>query len=235
MADDSITQGGFDLGELLAGGRPQDPAKALAIEGAVYRNASALEQARIDRAKAIAAVALPDAIRAHPQLGGVNGDVNAAFAGMNPNLSVLTEGNLKLGELGLQTQRIQALEAGDVKTHNRLADAQAGRAHQPTVALGGAYMENGANVMLGDEYIPTLPTMTAQQRADASIQQGERRTDAAVARSGRTGNSGGTSKPAKQSDVILQQARDAIAGGASKEAVVQRLKDRGYSKLAKEL
>lgn len=226
-------KGGMALGDILFG--RADPKAGLAEEGMVYRNADALEQARISRAKRMAYDALPDAIRNDPELGK-RAALNQAFGTINPNLSVLTEGNIKLGDLAVQGQRADAIEAGQFPRYNQLTALQEDKPFEPVRVTGGNMMPSG--VALGDEAFQVMPlpqTLATIEQKEAAIRQGQQRTDAAVDK--KRGGSQGGKKPSTASDEagVLADARAAIAAGAPVDKVRARLKERGYSKLAGKL
>jgi hypothetical protein len=226
-------QGGIALGQLLFG--RADPKAGLAEEGQVYKNASALEQARIDRAKRMAYDALPEAIGGDPELGK-RAALNQALATINPNLSVLAEGSLKLGDLAVQGQRSEAIDANQIPRYNQLTALQNEKPYEPVRVASGNMMPSG--VALGDEAFQVMPlpqTLATIEQKEASIQQGQQRTNAAVDKAKR-GPQGGK-KPSTGSDeaAVLADARAAIAAGAPVAKVRARLKERGYSKLAGKL
>lgn len=226
-------RGGVALGEILFGGA--DPKAGLAEQGQVYKNASALEQARIDRAKRMAYDALPDAIRDDPELGK-RAALNQAFATINPNLSILAEGNIKLGDLAVQGQRSEAIDDGQIPRYNQLTALQSDKPYEPVRVASGNMMPSG--VALGDEAFQMMPlpqTLATIEQKEASIQQGQQRTNAAVDKARRSPQGGKKPSTASNEADVLAEARAAIAAGASVAKVRARLKERGYSKLAGKL
>lgn len=225
---------GINLGQLV-GGRG-DPKARLEAEGKTYRNEEAMESARIERAKRMAYEALPDAMRADPQLGQ-RADLNIALGTINPNLSVLTEGNIKLGELQAQEQRRLALSAGDIPGYNQQTALQTGKEYQPVRVVGGTMMPNGVD--LGAETFETVPTPESLARIEATearVQQGQQRTNATVAKASRAPQSGGARKPGGLDPTILEQARERIqSGGRSAKEVHDHLVRMGYPKEAAEI
>lgn len=225
-------QGGIALGDILFG--RAKPGTGLAEQGQVYRNASALEQARIDRAKRMAYDALPNAIQGDPELGK-RGALNSAMATINPNLSVLAEGNLKLGDLHVQGQRSEAIDAGQLPRYNQLTALQNNKPYEPVVVENGLLRPSG--VALGDEAFQMMPTpqaLASIEATEARTQQGQQRTNAAVDKS-RHSPQGAKKSTASDEAAVLADARAAIAAGAPIEKVRARLKERGYSKLAGKL
>lgn len=125
----------------------------------------------------------------------------------------------------------QAVLGDDFPTYNASNAFMEGKTYEPTRVLGGAYVPSGVEV--GSEDFVAVPTPEAAERIDAT----QRKTAAYESKQAR-GPAPKAPKPDKppsasqQESAVLQQARAAIAAGASVESVKQRLKDRGYGKLA---
>lgn len=224
-------QGGIALGQLLFG--QADPKAGLAEQGQVYKNTSALEQARIDRAKRMAYEALPDAIRDDPELGK-RAVLNQAMATINPNLSILAEGNMKLGDLAIAGQRSDAMDAGETPRYNQLTALQTDKPYQPIRVVGGNMMADG--VQLGDESVVPLPqTLANIERSEALTNQGQQRTNAAVDKK-RHGSQGGN-KPTTASEEaeVLRQARERIKTPEDAKRVAEYLRAKGYPGVAKKI
>lgn len=160
---------------------------------------------------------------------------------------------VNLGQLGKYQQphygeasniQYQALlgDEPDAALANRAGAYLGNKEYQPIRAEGGAYINDGAT--LGDlDMVPTLPTLNSMQRTEASIAQGERRTDAAVAKSNRApaargggGRSGdGAISTSKSEGAELARARNAIQQGADPATVAKMLRSRGFPALAKKI
>lgn len=129
----------------------------------------------------------------------------------------------------------QAMAAGDIGAYNQFNAQAQGKSYQPVRVAGGAYIEDG--VRLGDlDMVPTLPTMTAQQASETRLDQGQQRTNAAVAKSNRipAPRTGGGGKPNTDNEV-LAQARERVADGADPQTVADYLARKGYPGLADKL
>lgn len=229
------------LGEVLGGARDQSVYDQ-ALKGA-YQTEGALQQARRQRA-----LALIDASRADARSAVTTDLVGRALSGdvaAQAELGAQVLGSnqtMNLGQLGkfqqphygeAQNIRFEGLlgDTPDVARANRATAFVEGEDYQPTRVLGGAFVPDA----MGIDDIHAVPT----PQTLANIQATERRADAAVARANRPpaprSNPGRPPTSAQVEDAVLAQARDAIARGASKDAVKARLQQRGYSKLAGKL
>lgn len=232
MAD--LYQAGAKLGDMLLGNSGQ--AAYTEQLGKEYQAQERMAKARQERSKMIAREALPAAIKADPVLGQ-RADLASAILGMaegQPNLGTYTGGLGDLGDLALDTQREEAAKAGDYRRLNVLTAIKADKNYEPVVSEDGNLRPSG--VALGDEAFRVQPLPQTQ----ATIAQKGKQGDAALIRANKPPASrarGGGSKPSTASSEaqVLADARSAIASGASVASVKQRLKDRGYSKLAGKL
>lgn len=239
-------EGWGELGEMVAGniGTAGTYEKALK-EG--YSTDKALQDAR--RARSLSII---DAGRADKRAGmtpelmqrmaagdqAAQAEVMSIVLGGNSTMNMNQLGDYQqpmYGEASMRQFEGLLGDEPDVGMANRANAYIQGKAYQPTITQGGAYMADGADILGGDEYIPTLPTMTSQNRAEASIGQGQQRVDIAAAKAGRTGGGGSGGKPpttAQSEAKVLADARAAVAGGADPAMVAARLREKGYATLA---
>lgn len=231
-----MTQPGYEgfaaLGDLLSGGVKQR-AEASFYKG-VRESSDAwrsLDMAREARSKAMAREALPDAIRT---AGIQHPDLAAAILGMadgQPNLGTFTSGLQDLGDLELDRQQLEAMKAGNIRLANELGAVKKDRNYEPVRIEDGVMVPSG--VALGDSEFQVRPL----PQTDVAMELGRARTHAVRNPPPRASapkaapSTGGVLSDAQ----ALAEARQAIASGASREAVRKRLKERGYSKVAAKL
>lgn len=242
--------GGAALGDMLTGG-PGRRAQGAYVDqfGKNAKAADAMWQARDNRARAIAREGL------NPEVLGQAGYdeklapllANVLAAGATPNLRNLGDFANPADRL-IDAERAEALKAGDIPRYNRMTALATDKAYQPARVTNGNILPDG--VGLGDEAfqmvplpqtLATIEQKEAQtQRTQAQIGNDAARTGAYVDKQHRAPapRSGGSSKPATTAQdeaAVLRKAREAVAAGASVEAVRKRMKDRGYGKLASKL
>lgn len=185
------TNGWAALGEMAAGniGTPGVYEDALKER---YSTEKALQDARRARSQA-----LIDSVRARarqsvtPELvqSALGGDVAAQAAlgasvlGSNQTMNLGQLGEYARPHYGQNINAAQeAIEAGDAATYNRFNAAALGEEFQPTIELGGAYINNGADVVAGDPFVPTAGTLGDIERDQAQAQADLIRARAAAAR-----------------------------------------------------
>lgn len=195
-----------------------------------YEAQDAFAKARIERAKMLARDGLAAAIAKDPDLSK-RGDLATSILGMaegQPNLSTYTGGVGDLNDMALREERQKAMDAGNIVQANKLNAVITDKGYEPLISEDGNLRPSG--VGLGDEAFEVMPL----PQTLAAIEQKEKLGEAAMIRANKPAAPRSTRAPSAATDesAVLKQARDAIAGGASVEAVKQRLKDRGYGKLA---
>lgn len=237
---------GKQLGEAIFGSQDKTYRDEL---GDVARSESAIEVARRNRAQALNEIAQQENRgKITPDLLGraLGGDI-AAQAELGA-ATLQSNQTINLGQLGefqrphygeAQNTRFDALGLGeapaDIGLANRATAFTEGRDYQPVRTLGGAFIQDAATI----DSLNAVPTPSTLAQIEAT----ERRTQAAVDRANRPPAPRATkpdrpTKPpttAQAEATVLADARNAIAAGAPKAAVVKRLKDNGYSKLADRL
>lgn len=240
-------KGGAILGEaIFGGGTPGAYEKQVR---SVAQSESAVQQARRARSLALIDAARQEArskISADLLGRAMAGDLaaqselGASVLGGNQTMSLGQLGKFQQPRFGEASNiRADALGLGeepvDVPLANRAGAYLSGKDYQPIRAEGGAYIADGAT--LGDlDMVPTLPTLNTMQRTEASIAQGQQRTNAAVAKSGRTSAGAGRPATTAQNEAReLAQAREAVAQGADPIAVANTLKARGFANLASKI
>lgn len=236
------------LGELLGGGIGKPGVYEDTLKKA-YSTDEQLQQARRARSQAMidaGRLESRNSVTTELLQAALGGDINAQAAlgasvlGSNQTMSLGQLGDYQRPHYGQNVNAAQeALGSGDIGTYNKFNAAAEGKSYQPTMVLGGAYMADGADVLGGDSYVPTLPTMTGQMRAESAVSQGQQRTDAAVAKSGRIPSSGGgggkAPTAASAENAELARARAAVQSGADPGQVADMLRKRGFPTLAKKI
>lgn len=226
------------LGDMLLGGADARAAdNANTYRKQAFNAADAFWEAKQRRARA-----LIDEARLGARTTGLTPDALAA-AGYDPKMVPVLAGVLgaaetpdmrRLGDFAdpadqlLDKERREALEAGDVPRYNRVTALQQDKDYQPVRTLGGAYIADGVN--LGD--LDAVPTPESLSR----IEENEAQARAALIRANKPPAARASKPSATSAEAdVLAQARAAIGQGAPKAAVQQRLRERGYSKLADRL
>lgn len=225
------------LGEELAGGAGDTTTYDKALSQA-YNTESALQRARRARAQAII-----DMDRATARQG-VNAEA-LRTVGYSEQVAPLAEALLRsattpnmrnLGDFqrpGYDVAADIARQAAlgddtlDGAAYNRANAFMKGTSYEPVRVVSGTAMPSG--VGLGDDGFTMIPTPESAER----IQATQDRTAASVAKSQRA--PARTSRAPNPEAVELQNARDAIAGGADPAMVAQRLRERGFPALAKKV
>lgn len=228
MAD--LFKAGAALGDILFG--KEDP-RAYADQ--LGRNASAqesMEKARRERLRRIAQEGLQSAIKADPVLGA-RSDLAYSILGQaegQPNLSTYTGGLGDLGDLAIDTQREEALKAGDLRRVNQLTALKADKNYEPVVVEDGLLRPSGVD--LADEAFTMVPTPTAL----STIEKNEQLGQAAITRANRP-PAPRTPRPSASADEaeIVRQARERISGGADPKKVADYLRAKGYPSAAKKI
>lgn len=243
------------LGEYIGGGGQSTSSNAY-LQGLTggYKAQSAMhdadksrEEARIMRARAIARDSLPDAL----ETAGYQENMRpllAAVLGSNQTMDLDQLGKYAVVEAAPAfAAAAQAVGSGDIAEYNDQMALASGRERKPyTLDAGGRAVFRGDTgevefTPLGDAAVESEAALELARQAHArasdasagasrSLGSLRDRTDPNRPRTG----AGKTENPTSES-AVLAQARDAIARGADKKAVIERLRARGYSNLAERL
>ncbi|GAB2619832.1 hypothetical protein [Novilysobacter erysipheiresistens] len=233
---------GAQIGNALAGGLQSDGSAYVDQLGDNYdaqRKGYSRDKAMQDARRA-RSLAMIDAVRAEKRQTGYRQAL--IDVGMSPeqaalgdiilgsnttaNMSQLGEGQ-RPGYYDLTNLANEALVLGDIPAANRFNAGAVGDEFQPTIELGGAYINSGADVVAGDPYVPTAGTLGDLQRDEAAAQASLIRANRPPAPRRET--------TASSEAEVLAQARDRIAGGADPAAVAEYLVRKGYPGVAKKI
>jgi hypothetical protein len=216
------------IGANLFGGHARR--EAAYDEGASERVSSfrGLEEARAARARAMAREALPRLVQEagvpHPELAAAI----LQMASGQPNLGTVTGGLVDMSNMELARQQEEALSNGDVKLANQLRAVRADKDYEPVRAVDGNLIPSATTLGDPDFKVQPLPQTQARIAVADAQRQKALRPPAAHAHTGH----GAAVKP---EDAELASARAALQAGAKRDAVISRLKARGFGHLTKKL